>query len=46
MFGELSALCGACLPGSEAVVACGNSFGRGPLLCRLPEASLDGLRSR
>lgn len=44
--GELAGLCGSRLPGSERVVACGNSFGRGPLVYHFPEAAVAALRKR
>ncbi|KAI7841566.1 hypothetical protein COHA_004736 [Chlorella ohadii] len=46
IFGELAGLCGTRLPGSERVVACGNSFGRGPLVYHFPEAAVAALRKR
>lgn len=46
MFGELAGLCGSRLPGEERVVACGNSFGRGPLVYRFPASALAALRQR
>ncbi|KAL4430847.1 hypothetical protein ABPG75_006103 [Micractinium tetrahymenae] len=47
ILGDLSALCGgALLPGRESVTACGNSFGRGPLVCHFPPAVLQLLQDR
>lgn len=46
IFGELAGLCGTRLPGSERVVACGNSFGRGPLVYHFPDAAVAALRKR
>lgn len=47
ILGDLPALCGGpLLPGTESVTACGNSFGRGPLVCHFPPAALHWLRDR
>lgn len=47
ILGDLAALFdGSPLPGHEGVTACGNSFGRGPLVCHFPAAALQLLRDR
>ncbi len=47
LFAELGGLCGGTrLPGVELVEACGNSFGRGPLICHFPHDAMQALRER
>ena len=47
LVGELGGLCGgSAMPGREEVVACGNSFGRGPLLYHFPRSAVEALLKR
>ena len=46
LFGLLPGLAGCRLPGSELVQACGNSFGRGPVVYRFTAAAVEALRKR
>jgi hypothetical protein len=47
IFGALPGLCnGSRLPGAELAMACGNSFGRGPLIYHFTAAGVEALRKR